>query len=105
MATSKKDLVGGQCEPSGTTGRVAIIGRTNFGHFSEMVRLVCDVEIHQRPKIAISSGTDPLGLGWRKLEYMSAKMVSNRQSWAEVVSRARDSNDKELLGKIRIVEK
>merc|ERR1719460_1868524 len=103
VATSKKDSVGGQCEPSGTTGRVAIIGRTNFGLFSEMVRLVCDVEEHQRPKIAIGSGTDPFG--WKKLEDMSVKMVSNRQSWAEDVSRARDSNDKELLGKIRIVEK
>ena len=105
VGTSKKDSVGGQSDPSdptGTTGRVAIIGRTNFGLFSEMVRLVCEVEDHQRPKIAIGSGKDPLG--WKKLEDMSAKMVGNRQLWADYVRKARDSNDKELLSKIRIVE-
>ena len=108
VGTTKKDSVGGQIDSNppdstGITEKVAIIGRTNFGLFCEMVRLVSEVEEHARPRIAIGVGDDPLG--WRKLKTLFNKMVSDSGSWGKQVREARDSNDVEMLGKIRIVEK
>ena len=120
VGTSKRDSVTGHSHRLDTRpeDKVAIIGRTNLGLFSEMVNLVCMVEEHRRPKIAFPTGgrgKDPMG--WDKLEDMSHlknknhRLIKNlknpvyEESWEHFVNQVRASNDKEMISKIKIVEK
>jgi len=111
VGTSKRDSVTGYL-PGHTTvrpeARLAIIGRTNLALFSEMVRLVCSVEKHLRPKIGFPTGSggrnDPLGFK-KLIELSHRKAVTNHWEWKKFVSEVEASNDNEMIGKIKIVEK
>jgi len=115
----KADWVIGEEEVTKKT-TIAVISRTNFGQFEEMVKLVCQQPKYARPKIALPSPPnteDPYG--WDllvdlayycigQLENMSLKAQKNKRyrvSWKEFTDRAVQANDKELVAKINIVEK
>ena len=124
MGTSKRDSVTGYINGQDTSvqhnQKTAVIGRSNSGVFAEMVKLVCEVEKHQRPKIAFPTNRGESEVkGWKKLvemslhrsgktELLQGKSRDNptyKKNWVTFVSETRDSNDTEMIGKINIVEK
>ena len=60
---------------------IAVISRTNFGQFEEMVKLVCEKPKYARPKIALPSPPnteDPYG--WELLVDLAYYCIGQRNN-------------------------
>ena len=76
----KADWVVGQEEVTRAT-TVAVISRTNFGQFEEMVKLVCQQPKYARPKIALpSSPTQEDPYGWDLLVDLAYYSIGQREN-------------------------
>ena len=76
----KADWVIGEEEVTKKT-TIAVISRTNFGQFEEMVKLVCEQPKYARPKIALPSPPnteDPYG--WDLLVDLAYYCIGQRKN-------------------------
>ena len=80
VGSGKADWVIGEEEVTKKT-TIAVISRTNFGQFEEMVKLVCQQPKYARPKIALPSPPnteDPYG--WDLLVDLAYYCIGQREN-------------------------
>jgi F-box protein 18 (helicase) len=90
---------------------VAIIGRTNIGLFSEVVKLVCEAETSSRPKASFAGGFDSYNFDdYLDIYHLSVGQNQKMKKWKKFRNFesfqqfAKNTNDPELLSKIEIVK-